>query len=340
MINQEQPLDQVQRIVEAVNGCTPLLIMPHNDPDPDAVAGSLGLQYLLAQTIGVESVIGFNGIIGRAENKALLDYLGRPLTPMTHLDQHEFMAVALVDTQPGAGNNMLPPHAQVAVVIDHHPWREATAEARFADVRIEAGSTAAILTEYLRAAELPVPRQLATALFYGIKTDTMGLTRQASPLDADAYLFLQPLIDTDALIEIERAQVPLDYFKSLDAALRATKIYDRVAVSYIGVMTYPDLAAELADTLLRLEGVDWVICTGVFEDKLILSVRTRSRQGGAGRLAQAVVGQQGTAGGHGAMAGGQIVLNGGDPRVLAHQLSRRALRHLSIPLKTTSKRLI
>jgi nanoRNase/pAp phosphatase (c-di-AMP/oligoRNAs hydrolase) len=219
-------------------------------------------------------------------------------------------------------------------VIDHHPWREATALARFADIRPEMGSTSAILTEYLQAASLEPPPPLATALFYGIKTDTMGLGREASPADVAAYFFLQPRIEVDALIEIERAQVPVGYFKSFDTALGAARIYRHVLISYIGSMAYPDLAAEMANIFLRLQGCEWVICLGVYQDELILAVRTRQRGGGAGQLAQAMVRQQGTAGGHGSMAGGHLPLNGREPKRLAGRLTQLALQHLGIEFAT------
>jgi nanoRNase/pAp phosphatase (c-di-AMP/oligoRNAs hydrolase) len=142
------------------------------------------------------------------------------------------------------------------------------------------------------------------------------------------------------LIEIERAQVPVDYFKSFDTALRAARVFGEAIISYLGIMVYPDLAAEMADMLLRLEGSKWVICTGVYQDELILAVRTRNRQGGAGQLAQAMVGDQGLAGGHGAMAGGHVPLNGKEPKQLAHRLGRRALHHLNISPETKGLRLI
>ena len=100
---------------------------------------------------------------------------------------------------------------------------------------------------------------MATALLYGIKTDTMGLTRNASPADAAAYFYLQPKIDADALIEIERAQAPIDYFKSFDVALRAARVYEGVIISYMGLMVYPDLAAEMADVFYG-----WKALSGCF----------------------------------------------------------------------------
>jgi nanoRNase/pAp phosphatase (c-di-AMP/oligoRNAs hydrolase)/DNA-binding XRE family transcriptional regulator len=327
-------------LFEAVAGLSRLLILPHNDPDPDAIAGAVALRYLLAQGLNIEGRIAYQGIIGRAENKALVRYLGHPLRRLKDSDLHRADAVALIDTQPGAGNNPLPPGRSPTIVIDHHPWREETAAAAFAEVRPDIGATSTILTDYLKTTGIEPTPPLATALFYGIKTDTMGLGRGASASDTAAYFYLQPRIDVDALVEIERAQVPAEYFRSFDIALRAARVYDDVVIAYIGQMDYPDLVAEMADLLLRLEGTRWVICMGAYQGELVLSVRTRGRRSGAGRLAQGIVESRGTAGGHGAMAGGHLQLRGEDPAQVATQLGQRVLQLLKIPVGTPGKTLI
>jgi len=332
--------ERLDRLFEAVGGATNVLILPHNDPDPDAIASALALRHLLAERLGVEGHIAYKGIIGRAENKALVRYLDHPLRRLRGSDLSQSVPIALIDTQPGAGNNALSPKYTAAIVLDHHTWREATAAAGFADVRPDLGATSTILTEYLQAANIEPTPPLATALFYGIKTDTMGLGRGATPDDAAAYFYLQPRIDVEALVEIERAQVPAEYFQKLDTTLHAARVYDGVVVSYIGLMRHPDLAAEMADILLRLEGTRWVICMGVYKDHLILAVRTRSRRVKAGQLAQAIVGGRGTAGGHGTMAGGQIALKGEEPGRMARQIGQRALEYLQVGPDMTGRLLI
>jgi nanoRNase/pAp phosphatase (c-di-AMP/oligoRNAs hydrolase) len=288
--------ERLESLLGAVGSAGNVLILPHNYPDPDAIASALALRHLLAESLGVEGRIAYKGIIGRAENKALTRYLGRPLQRLAVSDLQQAEAVALVDTQPDAGNNALLPKSPVAIVFDHHPWREATATAGFADVRPEVGATSTILTEYLQAAGIePTPR-LATALFYGIKADTMGLGRAAGPSDVAAYFYLQSRINVSALAEIERAQVPAEYFRSFDTALRAAHIYNGVVISYIGRMGYPDLAAEMADLLLRLRGTRWVICMGAYQSDLFLAVRTRGHRLEAGGLVQAIVGGRGVGG--------------------------------------------
>jgi nanoRNase/pAp phosphatase (c-di-AMP/oligoRNAs hydrolase) len=321
--------DIIDKLQQSLDGCTKLLIIPHNDPDPDAIASALGLHYFVTTKYGIETRIGYRGIIGRAENKALVRYLNYPLQKLDLNEIQRDTAIALVDTQPGAGNNPLPTDFPATIVIDHHAWQDTSISAQFIDIRPEIGATSSILTEYIQAAGLDFTTSLATALFYGIKADTMGLGRSASSVDVAAYLFLQSKVDIEALSQIEHAQVSLTYFMSLDKALHTTHLYDNdLVISNIGILQYPDLGAEIADLLSRLQDVNWVVCMGVYEDELILSVRSRSPRHDAGNLAHTIIGDLGTAGGHGTMAGGQILLNKKNPNELSDQLVRITLQHI------------
>lgn len=332
--------DRLEELLKIALGGDPVLILTHNDPDPDAIGSAVALRHLLRSRQDVPVKIAYRGIIGRAENKALIRYLENPLQPFSKADLAPPVVVALVDTQPSTGNSPLRKPAAAAVVIDHHPWRPDTAAAAFVDVRPDIGSTSTILTGYLRTAGVELPAPVATALFYGIKSDTMGLGRAASPADIEAYSYLVPLIDSQALFEIERAQVPADYFRSLVGTLQATRIYRDVLIANIGAMKYPDLTAEVADWLLRLKGIQWVVCLGVHKEHLYLAIRTRNRRGGAGDLARAVIGELGTAGGHGSMAGGQVLLNGRDPQPLAEQISLAVFEYFHIDPDETCRALL
>ena len=322
--------NQLALLLKAVGDADRLLILPHNNPDPDAIASALALRLLLAEKLEIESDIIYQGIIGRAENRALVRYLGYPLQPITMIDASLALPVALVDTQPNAGNITLPPRSRLVIVLDHHDRQAEPSFTGHIDIRPELGATSTILVEYLQAADLEPDPPLATALFYGLKTNTLGLGRNVDAADTAAYFYLQNRLDVEALAQIEHAQVPASYFKGFDAALRAAQIYDEVVISYLGIMEYPDLTAEIADLLLRLDNSQWVICLGVHNEILILSVRTRRRQGGAGRLIRAIIGDRGTAGGHGAIAGGQMPLKGQDARQLVQNLNQRFLRQLKV----------
>ncbi len=328
-------LDDLARSLEGVQR---LLILPHNDPDPDAIASALALRTLLkspwpayeGRSLDVEADLVYRGIIGRAENKALVRYLGRPLRRLLAAELRQDVPIALVDTQPGTGNNALLPGQLPIIVFDHHPLRPGSAEVAFAEVRPDIGATSTILAGYLLAAGIEPEPPLATALYYGIKSDTLGLMREAGPEDMAVYHHLQGLVDLEALAEIENAQVPNDYFKRLDAALHTARVYDGVILSYIGTMSRPDLAAELADLLLRLQGTKWAVVMGVYRDELIVSIRARNPVGGAGRLVQSIVGEAGTAGGHGTMAAGHLPLGTRDPEELSRELSQQVLFDLGV----------
>jgi nanoRNase/pAp phosphatase (c-di-AMP/oligoRNAs hydrolase) len=137
-----------------------------------------------------------------------------------------------------------------------------------------------------------------------------------------------------------RAEVPAEYFAKLDAALHAARVYSSLIISYIGPMHRPDLAVEMADLFLCLQGVHWVICVGVYKGELILAVRSQSRRIGAGQLVRAIVGDEGTAGGHGTMAGGNVPLRGQTPERMASQLEQRALQVLNLTEANASKLLV
>jgi nanoRNase/pAp phosphatase (c-di-AMP/oligoRNAs hydrolase) len=331
--------DRLSELQAALKDVPRILILPHNDPDPDAIAASVALRYLVSNQWGVEAQIVYDGIVGRAENMALVHRLGRPLKQLQPSHLREGSPFALIDTQPGAGNNALPPDAPIALVFDHHPPRESRIQVPFVDIRPNLGAISTAMTHYLQAAGLEPSPALATALFYGIKTDTMGLGRGAVQEDVDAYFYLQPLLDVEMLAEVENAQLPVEYFERLAATLQAARVYDNLVIATIIPMTRPDLAAEMADLLLRLEGIQWVVCMGAFQDQLNLAVRTRRRYG-AQLLAQAIVGSRGSAGGHGSMAGGQIALGGRDPVRLVQSLARRARQYLEIPKGTRGQPLV
>ncbi len=287
-----------------------ILILLHNDPDPDAIASGWALCHLLRQRFGAESLLAYDGTVGRAENRAMLQLLNISLHDIDDIEPQNYRTIALIDTQPGTGNNALPPGRKAEIVIDHHPPRPLTLEAAYADVQPNYGSTSTMLVEYLQAAGLKPDTRLATALLYGIKTDTLGLARGASRPDTRAYLHLLPLIDTELLAQIERAQVPRTYFRALSLALENTTIHGGIVICRLDRLDYPGLAAEIADILLRLQGAEWVLATGYFDGSLILSMRALQPGAEANQIIGTLVEGLGTAGGHGTMAGGRIRLPG------------------------------
>ena len=328
-----------ERLREAVQNIDRVLILLHDDPDPDAVASGVALRYLLQAVWEIEGKVAYRGVIGRAENKALVEYLDTDLLCLENGELETEWPVALIDVQPGAGNSPIPAGYPALVVIDHHGELEGEG-ALYRDVRPWIGASSTIVTQYMRAAEIKPPAKIATGLFYGIKTDTRALSRDTSAADISAYFYLLPFVDVDAVVEIENAQVPAAYFRNLAKAMETASVYNGVVISYLGPTEYPDLAAEIADLLLRLEDIRWVVSMGVFDDEIYLSVRARDGDADAEELARVIVGDVGSSGGRNTLAGGQVPLDGQDPEKMAHSLTERALNHLQIPRSLSGEPLV
>ena len=294
------------RFIEWLWGKEPILIVTHDHPDPDALAAAYALRHLILIKTGQEAVIAFDGVIGRGENCAMVRELEIETVPLATLDPFEFAVVCLVDAQPGTGNTSLPDNCRIDLVIDHHPLRSQTSTCRWVDVRPEYGASATILYEYLQAQGVNIATKLATILFYAIKSETQGLGREWAPADRDAYRSLLPLCNNRILYRITNPPLPQEYFANLDAAMESARIFGDVLVFNLDEVDHPEIIAEMADLLLRVQGVELVLGVGVFDGEGILSMRSSDPAVNAGALIREITAGLGTAGGHGQVAGGQV----------------------------------
>jgi nanoRNase/pAp phosphatase (c-di-AMP/oligoRNAs hydrolase) len=238
----------------------------------------------------------------------MVELLDIDLVPMEDFEPDEGEVVVMVDSQPKTGRHNFNCKVPLYGVIDHHDTPGDLKDVPFVDVRQTVGATCSVVTSYLQEQEVELPTSLATGLLYGIETELSGFPREASDLDDDALLYLYPLADKDLLARIRNARLPQNYFGTLVQALQSSFIYDRLIISWINELPQPELAAEVADFLMRFEEVDWVVAGGVFEDKLILSMRSSAPDAKAGDLLRKVVNGLGKAGGHDRRAGGTVFL--------------------------------
>ena len=304
--------DKVRKLAEVLRDRKRLLIYVQSPPDPDALASAAALLLMAEVLAKVKGHIVYAGVLGRAENRAMVRYLKLKLARPADVETAPEDALALVDTQPGTGNNPLPRDMQPHIVIDHHPIRDATRKCAFTDVRSNYGATSSILAEYLQALQIQPDAKLATALLYGIRSDTDDLGREASRPDIDSSMFLYPLADKRLLSRIDRERVPLAYFHTLAEALRKAVVYGPVVISHLRNLDNPDAAGEMADLLMRLENVTASFCYGVYGRTILLSLRCCADEVHAGEVMRKIVAGIGTGGGHGMMAGGQVPIPDSD----------------------------
>lgn len=302
---------KVERLAKVCKGRRKALILTHDNPDPDSIASAVGLTALLDHRFGIEARVGYGGIIGRAENIAFVKVLKLPVFPVSQIVFDEYDLIGLVDTQPSVGNHSLPPRYRADIVVDHHPLRESSLDAPFADVGGDYGATSTMVLEYLRAARFETDTLLATALFYGVKADTRDLGRQTTPRDTDAYLWLVPKIDRTMLGRIEHPELPLRYFRLYHKAYERARIYGDAVITDLGEVYSPDMVAEIAERMMFLEEMKWSLAYGSYRSQLYFSLRTNDRRMNAGRLIREICEDKGgSSGGHGSMAGARLPLWG------------------------------
>lgn len=331
--------DRTEHLVQVLKGRKRLLVLTHTNPDPDSMGAAMGLRYLAKHKMRVPSSFGLVGRVMRAENKAMVHCLGIDLTPLNQLDLNAFDCIALVDTQPGFGHTAIPEGRRIDIVVDHHvsPEDASVGQIAHVDVRTEVGATSSIVTSYLMHLKIPLSADVATGLFYGIRTDTADLSRNAGPVDAAAYDYLMPQIDREKLAQITTPDLPLAYYKALRDALNNIRIYDRVVLCSLGKISSPEMVAEVADLLVRLEGKEAVFCGGVVDEMYYVSVRTELFGRDAWYLIRDALDGEGSFGGHGSIAGGSIPLPDASSRTikrLERRLERNILRVMGVEGKT------
>ena len=324
----QQRFGALKDFVEGLEDPGRWLVLTHDNPDPDSLASAALLARGLKQAFKQKVTMAYGGIIGRAENREMVRALGLRLSHMRHLNLKQYKYFALVDTQPRTGNNSLPDSVVPTLVIDHHPARRATSQVPLADIRTDYGATATIVAEYLLASGLQPSPTGATAMVYAIRSETQDFARESPGPDKAIYDLMLSRANKRLLGKIQSAPLPATYFRNLHEALENLISVDTLVVSQLGAVEQPDIVPEIADLLLRLEGKTWALCTGLFEGRIYLSIRTTNPRAEAGRLMRRLIGRRGKGGGHSMIAGGWMELRNGDPAAQQRALGERLARLL------------
>lgn len=285
-----------------------LLIILHNNPDPDAIASGFALSYLTQKRYDLKASLAYGGYIIRAENKALVNTLKISLKHISRIKFSIYDRIAIVDSQPGAGNNSLPPDVHCHIVIDHHPQRK-DIDSELILVDPEIGATSTLVMKLIEISGLPLSSELATALSYAISSETQDLGRETSVHDIEAYLKVFPLANIRYLSRIIHPKLPRSYFITLVSTLQRAMIFKNILCAHLGLVDSPEIIAQMADMLLQHHGTSWVLCTGRFKGNLLLSMRSSNPNAKAGVLIKKLVSDKNEAGGHDMFAGGKITVS-------------------------------
>jgi nanoRNase/pAp phosphatase (c-di-AMP/oligoRNAs hydrolase) len=288
---------RVQQYQRYFSDADRVLIMLHNDPDPDAMASGLALRNVLRRT-KTTAIIGAIQGVTRPENQRMVNLLDIHVEAITAASLKEYDRIAMVDVQPHYFGGLID---RVDLVIDHHPEQPGYT-AVFKDIRADYGSTSTILTEHLRAVDVNISERTATAMLYAIKSDTLFFNRSTNRVDLEAFSYLYPLSDAALIRKMEGAEITLERLDFVLKAFNGGTLSDQVFSAFLGALPREDFIPYVADFYLQLEDVKWTVIGGIVNDSLVVSVRNLGYMKNAGEFVRRFFADIGSAGGHRAMA--------------------------------------
>ena len=265
-----------------------------------------------------------DGMIARAENRAMVDLIPIPLVPVEQAGIDHETAVVMVDSQPHTGRRASEA-ASPQVVIDHHETGGDLDGVLFQDIRTHMGATSTMVTGYLMEQRVLLTPALATALALRDRVGDHRLPPRGEHARRRGAGLALPRADKDLLARIRNPKLPQSHFATFQHALANAFLYRDLIVSWCGEVSQPDIIAEIADFFIRFDQVNWALAVGLFEGGLKLSLRAAALGGRAGEILRDVVDGLGNAGGHDKRAGGVIALSGMAPAVVDPVL--KTVRH-------------
>lgn len=317
-----------------------VLVVMHDNPDPDAIASGWGVAILVEEKLGLPIRLVGGGAIVRAENRHMVDLLSPPIELVDEVAIDAKTAAVLVDCGAEATNHVVTRQGiKPVAIIDHHTNGQAP-DAPFVDIRPDAAASATIVASYLREQGIELGAKLATAMLYAVRSETCGHETYFSPLDRAILPWLTTHGEPALLAEIENAPLTRSYFADLLLALQSTFLHENVAICFLPRATGAEIVGEVADMLVRCDEIRCVLCATILYGDLLLSARTQPGYGSATNLLVTTLDGIGGAGGHEHRAGGKITGVGEDPEVvetLHDDLRKRWLNACGIKQQSGSR---
>ena len=159
---------------------------------------------------------------------------------------------------------------------------------------------------YFVEAKIEMPKDVASALCYGLKMDTNDFNRGCKKFDIEMFNEVFEFCDYEQVTYINQNQLVLDDFKAFKAAINNIKTVDSFGFAYIPFQCPSTLVAIISDFLLSTEEVKISVVFSRLEDVVKFSIRSEDSNIHAGNLIRSALKDIGNGGGHPTMAGGII----------------------------------
>lgn len=315
---------KINEMVSLFNKKERLLILIN--ADPDALASAMALKRILFRKVQTVAIAHVNDI-SRPDNLAMIKLLRIPVQKLSPLLAAQYDKFALVDSQPHHHPDF--EKVEFSIILDHHPLSDDNpAQAAYKEINPDYGATSSLLTEYLYNLNIRPGKLLATALIYGIKTDTQSFERKFSDVDIKAFRYLTKFYNPLVLQKIVRSEFRKEWLKYFSLAFRKIKLLGHGASVFMGKVESPDILVILADFFLRIHNISWDMVSGIHGDSLVVIFRGDGLRKDMGKMASQMFSDLGPAGGHKQMARAEISLERID-KTHAHQFILNRLANIN-----------
>lgn len=275
--------------------------------DPDALASAMALKRIMVHRVQDVRIAHVNEI-SRPDNLEMIRSLRIPTRKLTPNVVAQFDKFALVDSQPHHHKDFKELH--FSIVIDHHPTSESNpVNAEFTHIEPGYGSNSSLLTEYLYNMKIRPGKLLATALQYGIKTDTSSFEREFAEADLRAFQYLNKFASKLLLRKIYRSEFHLEWLRYFCQGYFKMRLLGQGITAHLDHVESADILVLLADLFMRVHGASWAVISGVVDDKAIAIFRGDGLRRDMGKFASRCFGDIGSAGGHKGAARAEIPLD-------------------------------
>ncbi len=281
-----------------------IVIQCHDNPDADAIcSGYVLYRYFKSHKKKVRFVYSGNFEISKSNLVYLIKQLHIPIEYVTSLKSRPDLLL-MSDCQYGEGN-VRKFNAKEVAVIDHH--QVSCNLPRLNEVRSNLGSSCTVIWYLLRIDndDLLLDKNVSTALYYGLYSDTNAFSEISHPLDRDMIdsldydkAMIMRLKNMNLTLKEARiagvAMLGIDYHKDYHYAILKSEPCD------------PNILGLIGDFIVAVDTVDICIVYSVLSFGVKFSIRSCVPETRADELASFISDRIGSGGGHIEKAGGLL----------------------------------